>query len=59
MTKLTTKRIGDYYVVMVNGNPRRCYTVVKRIDGWNVISEVTGEPPFRAYVFPLCPTTII
>jgi hypothetical protein len=51
MTSLTTKRIGHYYIVTVNGDLRNCYMVVKRDDGWNVISEVTGEPSFWVSVF--------
>ena len=50
MTKLTTKRYSDYYVVR-GPDLRGGYMVVKRSDGWHVLSEVTGEPSFWVSVF--------
>lgn len=51
MTKLTTKRYSEYYIVSVDGDLRNRYMVTKRLDGWHVMSEVTGEHSFRVSVF--------
>mgnify|MGYP003631589452 CR=1 FL=1 len=51
MTKLTTKRYSDYYVVR-GPDLRGGYMVAKRPDGWHVMSEVTGEHSFWVSVFP-------